>query len=108
MSFFPFFAGIPIICSFLLLWFVSPLKLSLGKLFFRQNFIAPDQFDDYLFAKSHILGKLLSCWVCLSFWSSLAYGIGCTLLLQQPIWFGLLTFSTYPSLCYLFKVAIKH
>jgi hypothetical protein len=103
-----FFLGIPVVCSLLLLWFISPLKLTLGKIFFKQNFLSLEQFDDFLFIKAPILGKLLSCWICCSFWLSLAVGLFSVVLLDQPLWYPILTFLTYPSLCYLFKATIKH
>jgi len=106
MSLLAYVVGLLSVCSFLLLWFVSPLKITLAKIFFKKDIVVPSDFDDLLFLKNYILGKLSSCWICLSFWTSLAVGIILTFI-GQPQWFPILTFCTYPSLAYAFKTLIK-
>jgi len=56
--------------------------------------------------KNKWLGKLISCYICCSFWTSLAVGIGLKVLLDLPMLFPLLTWFTYPSLSYLYKKII--
>lgn len=102
-----FLAGAFAVCSVLLLWFGSPLKITLGSLFFKKTFIVNAEFDDYLFIKNRFLGKLLSCWICLSFWLSFGVGIIFVLGFNAPIVTPVLTFFVYPSLCYLFKMTTK-
>jgi len=107
MTIIEFFTGSLIVSSLLLLWFGSPLKITLGKLFLKRNFITNNEFDDFLFMRSPFLGKLTSCWICLSFWLSLATGIAFVVLINAPAVTPLLTFLVYPSLCYIFKIIAK-
>ena len=107
MSAIDFFTGALAVCSVLLLWFGSPLKISLGKLFFKENFLTHAEFDDYLFIKNRLLGKLLSCWICLSFWLSLAIGVFFVLVCGAHLYTPILTFFIYPSICYVFKIITK-
>jgi len=93
--------------SFMVLWFLSPFKITLGKILFNKEFNTPVDFDDYLFIKNKVLGKLLSCWICTSFWTSLLIGIVIYFVYSTPLTTPLITFSTYPSITYLFKVLIK-
>lgn len=102
-----FFTGTLIVNSLLLLWFGSPLKITLGQLFFKKTFITNNEFDDFLFMKSPFIGKLTSCWICLSFWLSLLVGIAFVGVIDAPIITPLLTFLIYPSLCYVFKIIAK-
>jgi len=107
MQIIDFFAGALAVCSILLLWFGSPLKITLGKLFFKKNFIMHTEFDDYLFMTNRLLSKLLSCWVCLSFWLSLATGAVFVFVCNAPLYTPILTFLIYPSICYVFKTITK-
>jgi len=107
MTIVEFFTGSLIVSSLLLLWFGSPLKITLGKLLFKKIFITNNEFDDFLFMRSPFLGKLTSCWICLSFWLSLLVGISFVCLINAPIATPLLTFLVYPSLCYIFKSITK-
>jgi len=103
MNVIDFFCGALAVCSTLLLWFVSPLKITLGKIFFKQNFITLDQFDTFVIIKYPLLSKLLSCWICLSFWLSLAVGVIFVLFFNASIITPLITFFVYPSICFVFK-----
>ena len=94
--------GVLMLNSMLMLWFESPLKSSLAKIFLRKE-MSNLEFDDYIFMKSKILSKLLSCWICLSFWLSFVIGF----LLTFSITWGFLCFFTYPSLCYMFAAFVK-
>jgi len=98
--------GLLTVNSVLLLWFFSPLKITLGKILFKKD-LMPDQFDDIIFIKSKILGKLISCFICLSFWLSLVVGLVFTVLFSLPLWWPFLIFFTYPSICYLYYSNIK-
>lgn len=97
-----YFLGLFSVCSFLLLWFISPLKITLAKLFFNTDISDIKNFDDLLYLKSKFLSKLLSCWICCSFWASLAVGMlfGC---ISGSLLYPIITFCTYPCLAYLFK-----
>lgn len=99
--------GLLSVCSLLMLWFVSPLKSTLGQIIFKKN-LTPDQFDDWLYIKHPFIGKLLSCWICCSFWLSLFVGVIIWGVFNSSILTPLLTFLTYPALAYLYKVLIKH
>ena len=104
---FEYILGCLAVCSILLLWFVSPFKTTLGEIIFKKN-LTPLQFDDVLFLKSPFLGKLVSCWICCSFWTSLIVGFILVLAFNTPLYTPLVTFFTYPALAYIFKTLIKH
>jgi len=93
--------------SLLVLWFESPLKITLGKLLFKQYYTKPEEFDDKLFTVNYFLGTISGCFICLSFWISLIVGICYTLILQLPMYFPIITFLTYPGVCYLALKTIK-
>ena len=107
MNILDFFTGALGVCSILLLWFGSPLKLTLGKILFKRDFIMPIEFDDYLCIKHPILSKLLSCWICVSFWLSLVAGATFVIFLNAPPYTPIVTFLVYPSVCYIFKSFTK-
>jgi len=88
--------------SILLLWFMSPLKTTLSELLLGKT-LMPYEFDDWLFIKNKFLGKLLSCWICCSFWLSLLVGLFSVILFGGVWYYPLITFFTYPSVCYIFK-----
>lgn len=102
-----YLAGALTVCSILLLWFVSPLKITLAKIFFKKDIINLDEFDDFLFLKNKILGKLTACWICLSFWLSLLVGIAIVVLFGGAYYTPIITFLTYPAIAYIFKTIIK-
>jgi hypothetical protein len=97
--------GLLSVCSFLMLWFVSPLKITLAKLFFNTDITDIRNFDDLLYIKSKFLSKLLSCWICCSFWLSLILGMILGYMCNN-FYFPLVAFCTYPSLAYIFKRVI--
>jgi len=100
MNFTQYFIGLTATLSLLTLWFASPLKLTLGKILFKKDLNFLDEFDDILFLKNHFLGKLLSCWICCSFWLSLIVG----LILGIPV----TAFFSYPCFAYAYyKLFIK-
>lgn len=101
-----YIAGCLAVCSLLLLWFISPLKITLAKIFFKKDILMPEEFDDILFLKNKLLGKLTACWICLSFWLSLLIGCFITVLSDCAWYTPLVTFLTYPSIAYLFKQVI--
>jgi hypothetical protein len=101
--------GLLITLTILLIWFYSPLKSTIG------GFISPqiymnEQFDTYLLVRNKWLGKLSSCYICFSFWTSLAVGFVVSKLFGMTILYPLLTALTYPSIAYLYKSFIdrKH
>jgi len=99
--------GLLSLWSLMVLWFLSPLKITLGKLFFKKSFNTLSDFDDYLYIKNRFLGKLLSCWICTSFWTSLIIGIVISCIYTTPLTIPLITFLTYPGITYLFKIVVK-
>lgn len=101
-----FFTGLLIVNSMLLLWFFSPLKITLSEIFLKKT-LMPLEFDDYIYSKNKWLGKLLSCNICMSFWLSLAVGIFFMVFFYMPYYWPFLTFFTYPSICYLYLKLIK-
>jgi hypothetical protein len=98
--------GLLAVNSILLLWFYSPLKLTLAKLIFKKDLLTGEQFDDILAVYSLKLSTLSGCYICCSFWSSLVIGILLSLSHALPLCFPLITFLTYPALCYIFKVYV--
>lgn len=95
--------GLLAVNSLLLLWFFSPFKVTLGKIIFKKT-LMPHEFDDRVYLINNFIGELISCFICCSFWSSLAIGILARLIYTELPWFyPLLTFFTYPSICYIFN-----
>ena len=101
-----FILGLLTVNSLLLLWFFSPIKTTISEIFLKKM-LMPLEFDDYVFTKNKVLGKLVSCWICCSFWLSLAVGIFFTIAFNLPVYWPLITYFCYPCLCYLFNVIIK-
>jgi hypothetical protein len=97
--------GLAAVNSLLLLWFYSPLKTTISEIFLKKT-LMPHEFDDWLFIKNQFLGKLLSCWICCSFWLSLIVGLFIQLFYGFLFTFCVITFLTYPSFCYLYKKII--
>lgn len=90
--------------SFLLLWFFSPLPNSIGKIFFKRDDIyILENLIDIISIRSQFLGTLLSCWICLSFWSSLFIGIIIMLFFDLPIYFPFICFVSNPPILFLIK-----
>jgi len=91
--------------SLLLLWFYSPLKITLAKLLFKEDITSQEQFEDLLYIKfkNNNLTILSSCYICLSFWLSLISGIILFLLAGMPYYTPVITFLSFPCLCYVFK-----
>ncbi|NDB81406.1 MAG: hypothetical protein EB127_01465 [Alphaproteobacteria bacterium] len=107
MTLIQFGIGLLATLSALLLWFESPLKITLGKIIFNQTLKFNEEFDDILFMKVPLLSELSGCWICCSFWFSLAIGTLLTLCLGLEPWVPVLTFCCYPSIAYLYKKLIK-
>lgn len=99
-----YLAGLFSVNSLLILWFYSPLSSSIAKYIFKKdNILTFDDFLDFIYVKNEILGKLLSCWICMSFWLSLIAGIGLVICFNLPLHFPILTFLTYPALLFAIK-----
>lgn len=101
-----YFLGLTFVLSVLILWFFSPLKTTLSEIFLGKT-LMPQEFDDMLYIKNKWLGELLSCWVCCSFWSSLVTGIIFTIISDKPWFYPLVTFFSYPGICYLYYSLVK-
>lgn len=91
--------------SLLLLWFYSPLKLTLAELLFKIKITSHEQFEDLLLLKfkSEKITILSSCYICLSFWLSLFSGVILYYFANMPIYTPIITFLSFPSLSYAFK-----
>lgn len=98
--------GLLFTCNACLIWFYSPLKITLGQFLFDKDLYTVEQFETRLLIRNAFLGKLLSCYICFSFWVSLFIGIVFALLSLVPIWFIAVTAGTYPCLCYLYKTIV--
>jgi len=99
-----YLAGLFSVNSLLILWFYSPLSSSIAKYFFKKDNVSNlDDFLDFIYIKNEILGKLLSCWICMSFWISLIVGIILVICFNLPLYFPILTFFTYPALLFTIK-----
>jgi len=98
--------GLFVTWTVLLIWFYSPIKVTLGQLFIDKNLYSNDQVETALMLKNIWLGKLLSCYICFSFWTSLIVGSVFYKIFDLPGYFPFLTWFTYPSLCYLYKSII--
>ena len=98
--------GLLVTWTILLIWFYSPLKVTLGQLFINKNLYTDDQVETAIMIYNIWLGKLLSCYICFSFWTSLAIGVLFKVIDKMPWSFVLLAWFTYPSLCYLYKTII--
>jgi hypothetical protein len=93
--------------TILLIWFYSPFRISIGKIIFDKGMYTTEQFETYVLILSPFLGKLLSCYICFSFWTSLVVGsIGSFFLYDMEILIPAITALTYPSICYLYKAVI--
>jgi len=101
-----YIAGLCINSTALLIWFYSPLKTTLGQILFSKNIYSNDQFETALLLKSPLLGKLLGCYICCSFWSSLGIGLALWHIFSLPWFFPLLTWFTYPGLLYIYKLVL--
>lgn len=95
--------GLLVTWTALLIWFYSPLKVTLGQLFIHKNLYTDDQVETAIMIKNKWIGKLLSCYICFSFWTSLIVGLFFKLINGLGWDFMFLAWFTYPSLCYLYK-----
>lgn len=101
-----FILGLSIVNSLLLLWFFSPIKITLSELFLGKS-LMPLEFDDYVYSKSKFFGKLNTCWICCSFWLSLTVGVIFCYVSSLTLLWPLITFLSYPAFCYIFYTFIK-
>lgn len=101
-----YLAGLGITLTWLLIWFYSPLKTTLGQIFFSKSIISNDQFETALMITNPILGKLLGCYICTSFWGSFIVGTLLTLSFNLPLYFPVLAWFTYPCLAYIYKLLV--
>jgi len=103
-----FFLGLLVTNTLLLIWFYSPLRITLSHLFISKDINSYDEFETFMLFKFPIIGKLLSCFICCSFWTSFIVGcIFAILLSNVPVFFPVITALTYPGLCYMYKTFIE-
>lgn len=99
-----YIAGYLITQTIILIWFYSPLRITIGQLFIDKTIYMTDHFETHLLMISPFLGKLLSCYICFSFWTSIIIGAaGLFICYDVPLYAPLLTGFTYPCICYLYK-----
>lgn len=103
----PYLVGLGMTLTALVIWFYSPLKITLGQIFVDKNLYSIDQVDTAIIIKNKWLGKLLSCYICFSFWTSLLVGLFLFKLLDLQWFFPFLTWFTYPSIAYLYKSIVE-
>jgi hypothetical protein len=87
--------------SISILWFFSPLKITLGKILFKQHYTDPLEFEDKLVTINPTLGQIAGCWTCFTFWTSLLIGVVLTFLFSYPIFYPVIAFFTSPGICYI-------
>lgn len=102
-----FLLGYLVTQTLLLIWFYSPLKITLGQIFIDKNLYSVDQVETAIMIKNKWIGELISCYICCSFWTSLFVGIVFKKAFSLPLFFVLLAWFTYPSICYLYKLLVK-
>jgi len=98
--------GVLVEFTALLIWFFSPLKTSLGQFFLSKQITTNEEFEIAIMMKSPFIGKLLSCYICSSFWLALFIGTLFKFLFCLPLEFIPLVWFTYPGLAYLYKSLI--
>lgn len=103
----PYFVGLLTTLTILVIWFYSPLRITLGQLFIDKNLYSLDQVETAILIKNKWIGKLLSCYICFSFWTSLLVGLFLYKTLDLPGYFPFLTWFTYPSIAYLYKSIVE-
>jgi hypothetical protein len=104
-----FVLGYFITQTLLLIWFYSPLKITLGQLFIDKNLYTVDQVETAVIIRNKWLGELISCYICCSFWASLGVSLILKNVFSLPSFFVLLAWFSYPSICYLYKILVnKH
>ena len=94
--------GLGTVITILVIWFFSPFKTSIGQIF-NQEFVTQDEFDIWLLTKNTKLGILAGCWICFSFWTSVAVSTLLTLINDLPCTFVPVATFTYPAIAYLYK-----
>lgn len=99
--------GLFITWNILVIWFYSPLRITIGQFLFDSNLYTFDQFETYVMSKNIWIGKLLSCFICFSFWTSLFIGAVFFYIFSTPCAFPLLTCLTYPGICFFLKNIIE-
>lgn len=98
--------GLLITLTVLLIWFYSPLKSTIGGVISPQIYLN-EQFDTFLLVRNKWVGKLSSCYICFSFWTSLIVGVITSIICDYNILYSLLTAFTYPAIAYLYKSLIE-
>lgn len=89
-----------------LIWFYSPLCITIGQLIFDKKLYTRDEFETRLLLFNPVIGKLLSCYICFSFWCSLLIGVLSIFFVDMPVIAPVITAGTYPALAYLYKAII--
>lgn len=102
-----FVLGYLITQTLLLIWFYSPLKITLGQLFIDKNLYSVDQVETAIMIRNKWIGELISCYICCSFWSSLIVGLILKSVFSLPSFFVALAWFSYPSVCYLYKLLLN-
>lgn len=96
--------GLMVTLSLVQLWFYSPLKMTLGELFFKEKMVSELEFDDRLAIINEKVALLSTCYTCFSFWTSLLVGIIFFISFSLPLIWPIATFLTYPPLVWAYKI----
>ena len=107
-SYISYLTGLAITWTGLLIWFYSPLKVTLGQLFIDKNLYIIDQVETAVMIKNKWIGKLISCYICCSWWLSLAVSLMLKFVNDLSWKFVFTAWLTYPSLSYLYKRVIDN
>lgn len=101
-----YISALGVTLTLLLIWFYSPFRSTIGHLFLSKSISSNEDFETALLFKTPFLGKLLSCFICSSFWCSLGIGTLFWYVLNLPNYFPFLCWFTFPSIAYLYKSII--
>ena len=101
-----FLFGYLVVQTICLIWFYSPLRTSIGQLFISSEIYTNEEVETWLLLKSPLFGKLLSCYICFSFWTSLFAGVAAWLIFGFGVHAPIITSLSYPSICYLYKATV--
>lgn len=103
---FLYLLGYLLVQTICVMWFYSPFRISLGQILFDKDLKDYDEFETHILIRSAFFGKLLSCYFCFSFWTSMSVGILGTVLFSLSVFTPFLTGFTYPAICFLYKKII--
>ena len=118
-----YFLGLSIASSCIIAWFFTTFPVHIWKIFFtfrknkkirngevpeEEEIFTWEEWSDRMLIKSPFFGELLSCPICLSFWTSLSVAGVLVLINDITPWFMLACMFSWPSLIYfMYKTLAK-